>query len=59
MNINNIFLHKITITKCTLHQPRHMRVLTWLDPNLTHGATVSKGKGMLAEGEDLWSVPTA
>ena len=38
---------------CTLHQPRHVRVLAWLDPDCTRGATMSKGKGMLAEGWDL------
>ena len=46
-------------TICTLHQPRHGRMLTWLDSNPTCGITVSKGKEMLAEEEDLWLVPMA
>ena len=37
------------IALCTLHQPRHVRVLAWLDPDRTRGATVSRGKGMLVE----------
>ena len=36
-----------------------MKVLTWLDPNLTRGVATSKGKGTLVEGENLWSVPTS
>lgn len=35
---------------CTLHQPRHVKMLVWLDLDCTHEAVVSKGKGKLAEG---------
>ena len=34
---------------CTLHHPRHVRMLIWLDPSRTRGIAVSKRKGTLAE----------
>ena len=36
-----------------IHQPRHVRVLAWLDPGHTRGTAISKGKGMLVEGGSL------
>ena len=48
---------QILIEFCILHQLRHVRMLTWLDPSHTRGIAVSKGKEMLAEGKDLWPVP--
>ena len=39
-----------------VHQLRHMRMLTWLDPNPTCGMTVSKGEETLAKVKDLWSM---
>ena len=36
-----------------------MRVLIWLDLDLTYGLAVRKGKETLAEVEDLCLVPTA
>ena len=48
----------VCVCVCTFHQPRHVRVLAWPDSDLTRGAAVSKGKETLAEGEDLWLVPT-
>ena len=44
---------------CTLQQPRHVRMLTWLDLDLTCGIDVSKGRETLVEGEDLWLMPMA
>ena len=53
-----VSIYSVCVCVCTFHQPRHVRVLAWLDSNLTRGAAVSKGKETLAEGEDLWLVPT-
>ena len=40
-----------------LHQPRHVRVLTWLDPDPTNGLAMRKGREKLAEGEDICLMP--
>ena len=46
-------------TSCTIHQLRHVRVLTWLDLDITRGVVVSNGEEMLVEVKDLWFVPKA
>ena len=45
-------------TSYTIHQSRHVRVLTWLDLDTTRGMVVSNGEETLAKVKDLWSVPT-
>ena len=44
---------------CTLQQPRHVRMLAWLDLDPTCGIDVCKGRETLAEEEDLWLMPMA
>ena len=46
-------------TSYTIHQSRHVRVLTWLDLDTTRGMVVSNGEEMLVEVKDLWFVPKA
>jgi len=38
---------------CIVHLLRHVRMLTWLDLDPTHGMAVSKGEETLAEVKDL------
>ena len=42
-----------SVARCAVHQPRHVRVLTWLDLDPTRGMTVSKGERTLVEEKDL------
>ena len=47
------YLYRI-VMGCILHQSRHVRMLTWLDPNPIRGIAMSKGRETLAEEGDLW-----
>ena len=38
----------IELYSCTIRQPRHERMLRWLDLELTHGVAMSKGEETLA-----------
>ena len=44
---------------CIAHQPRHGRVLMWLNLDLTRGMAVSKGEETLATRYHPWAVPRA
>ena len=53
---NGIVVNKIK-NSCTLHQPRYVRVLTWVDLDPTRRLAVRKGRDASAKEEDLWLVP--